>query len=79
MGRRDFHPLSANFLLSKWLKSHWQNYTEGKSQVGSKPEVKDWRVARTIFVADDEPTAAAYARFDRNSPTCITTARSSRS
>jgi alkanesulfonate monooxygenase SsuD/methylene tetrahydromethanopterin reductase-like flavin-dependent oxidoreductase (luciferase family) len=68
MGRRDFHPLSANFLLSKWLKSHWQNYTEGKSQVGIKPEVKDWRVARTIFVADDEPTAAAYARFDRNSP-----------
>jgi alkanesulfonate monooxygenase SsuD/methylene tetrahydromethanopterin reductase-like flavin-dependent oxidoreductase (luciferase family) len=68
MGRRDFHPLSANFLLSKWLKSHWQNYTEGKSQVGSKPEVKDWRVARTIFVADDEPTAAAYARFDKNSP-----------
>jgi alkanesulfonate monooxygenase SsuD/methylene tetrahydromethanopterin reductase-like flavin-dependent oxidoreductase (luciferase family) len=68
MGRRDFHPLSANFLLSKWLKSHWQNYTEGKSQAGSKPEVKDWRVARTIFVADDEPTAAAYARFDKNSP-----------
>jgi len=68
MGRRDFHPLSANFLLSKWLKSHWQNYTEGKSQVGAKPEVKDWRVARTIFVADDEPTAAAYARFNQNSP-----------
>jgi alkanesulfonate monooxygenase SsuD/methylene tetrahydromethanopterin reductase-like flavin-dependent oxidoreductase (luciferase family) len=68
MGRRDFHPLSANFLLSKWLKSHWQNYAEGKSQVGAKPEVKDWRVARTIFVADDEQTAAAYGRFDQNSP-----------
>jgi alkanesulfonate monooxygenase SsuD/methylene tetrahydromethanopterin reductase-like flavin-dependent oxidoreductase (luciferase family) len=68
MGRRDFHPLSANFLLSKWLKSHWQNYAGGKSQVGAKPEVKDWRVARTIFVADDEQTAAAYGRFDQNSP-----------
>ena len=68
MGRRDFHPLSANFLLSKWLKSHWQNYTEGKSQAGIKPEVKDWRVARTIFVADDAQTAAAYGRFNHNSP-----------
>jgi alkanesulfonate monooxygenase SsuD/methylene tetrahydromethanopterin reductase-like flavin-dependent oxidoreductase (luciferase family) len=68
MGRRDFHPLSANFLLSKWLKTHWQNYAEGKTQVGAKAEVKDWRVARTIFVADDERTAAAYARFDQNGP-----------
>jgi alkanesulfonate monooxygenase SsuD/methylene tetrahydromethanopterin reductase-like flavin-dependent oxidoreductase (luciferase family) len=68
MGRRDFHPLSANFLLSKWLKTHWQNYAEGKVQVGATPEVKDWRVARTIFVADDEQTAAAYARFDPNGP-----------
>jgi alkanesulfonate monooxygenase SsuD/methylene tetrahydromethanopterin reductase-like flavin-dependent oxidoreductase (luciferase family) len=25
MGKRDFHPLSANFLLSKHLKSHWEN------------------------------------------------------
>ncbi len=23
MGRRNFHPLSANFLLSKWVKTHW--------------------------------------------------------
>ena len=26
MGKRDFHPLSANFLLSKHLKSHWEKY-----------------------------------------------------
>src|SRR3954471_2049082 len=26
MGERDFHPLSANFLLSMHLKSHWENY-----------------------------------------------------
>src|SRR5215471_3127507 len=30
MGKRDFHPLSANFLLSKHLKSHWENYCKGK-------------------------------------------------
>src|SRR6185295_7287782 len=31
MGERDFHPLSANFLLPHWLKSHWTNYAEGKT------------------------------------------------
>lgn len=68
MGRRDFHPLSANFLLSKWIKTHWDNYVEGKTQVGAVADPADWRVARTIFVADDEATASSYARHDPNSP-----------
>jgi alkanesulfonate monooxygenase SsuD/methylene tetrahydromethanopterin reductase-like flavin-dependent oxidoreductase (luciferase family) len=68
MGRRDFHPLSANFLLSKHLRSHWQNYAKGKTESGQKASVGDWRVARTIFVADDEATARRYGRDDANSP-----------
>jgi alkanesulfonate monooxygenase SsuD/methylene tetrahydromethanopterin reductase-like flavin-dependent oxidoreductase (luciferase family) len=68
MGKRDFHPLSANFLMPKWLPSHWANYQEGKASVGAKAQVSDWRVARTIFVADDETVAARYARQDPNSP-----------
>ena len=68
MGAKDFHPLSANFLLSKWLPSHWQNYTEGKRRVGETPDPNDWRVARTIFVADDEATARRYAIEDPSSP-----------
>src|SRR5829696_1200009 len=68
MGQRDFHPLSAHFLLSKWLPSHWQNYAEGKALANERPDPADWRVARTIFVADDDKTAAAYGRFDNASP-----------
>jgi alkanesulfonate monooxygenase SsuD/methylene tetrahydromethanopterin reductase-like flavin-dependent oxidoreductase (luciferase family) len=68
MGAKDFHPLSANFLLSKWLASHWQNYTEGKRRVGQTPDPADWRIARTIFVADDEATARRYAVEDAASP-----------
>jgi alkanesulfonate monooxygenase SsuD/methylene tetrahydromethanopterin reductase-like flavin-dependent oxidoreductase (luciferase family) len=68
MGKRDFHPLSANFLLAKHMKSHWQNYAKGKAEVGEKAKVDDWRVARTIFVADDDKTALAYGREDANSP-----------
>ena len=68
MGERDFHPLSANFLLSKWLPSHWTNYAEGKRRVGQVADPADWRVARTIFVADDDKTALRYGRTDPNSP-----------
>lgn len=68
MGRRDFHPLSANFLLAKWLPSHWQNYCEGKRKAGQVADPNDWRIARTIFVADDEATARRYAIEDPKSP-----------
>jgi alkanesulfonate monooxygenase SsuD/methylene tetrahydromethanopterin reductase-like flavin-dependent oxidoreductase (luciferase family) len=68
MGKRDFHPLSANFLLSKWLPSHWANYAEGKASVGEVADPADWRVARAIFVADDDKTAASYGRRDAASP-----------
>jgi alkanesulfonate monooxygenase SsuD/methylene tetrahydromethanopterin reductase-like flavin-dependent oxidoreductase (luciferase family) len=68
MGKRDFHPLSANFLLSKHLKSHWENYSKGKAEVGAKADVSEWRVARAIFVADDDKTAARYGRTDSQSP-----------
>src|SRR5712692_4523250 len=57
MGKRDFHPLSANFLLSKHLKSHWQNYCKGKAEVGAEARVADWRVARAICVLDDDKAA----------------------
>jgi alkanesulfonate monooxygenase SsuD/methylene tetrahydromethanopterin reductase-like flavin-dependent oxidoreductase (luciferase family) len=68
MGKRDFHPLSANFLLSKHLKSHWENYCKGKAEVAVKPDVDDWRVARAICVLDDDKAAARYGRTDPNSP-----------
>jgi len=68
MGKRDFHPMSANFLLPHWLRSHWENYAEGKRAVGLAPDTADWRIARTIFVADDDGVARAYGKQDANSP-----------
>jgi alkanesulfonate monooxygenase SsuD/methylene tetrahydromethanopterin reductase-like flavin-dependent oxidoreductase (luciferase family) len=68
MGERDFHPLSANFLLPKWAATHWGNYAEGKANVGEVADPADWRIARTIFVADDDATAKAYGKDDTNSP-----------
>jgi alkanesulfonate monooxygenase SsuD/methylene tetrahydromethanopterin reductase-like flavin-dependent oxidoreductase (luciferase family) len=68
MGERDFHPLSANFLLSKWLPGHWRHYAEGAARAGRVADPADWRIARTVFVADDAATARAYGWEDANSP-----------
>jgi alkanesulfonate monooxygenase SsuD/methylene tetrahydromethanopterin reductase-like flavin-dependent oxidoreductase (luciferase family) len=68
MGSKDFHPMSANFLLPQWVATHWPNYVEGKASVGAEASTDDWRVARTVFVADDAAVAEAYGRGDANSP-----------
>ena len=68
MGQRNFHPMSANFLMAHWLDSHWANYQEGKTSVQQTANPADWRVARTIFVSDDAATAQRYGREDANSP-----------
>jgi alkanesulfonate monooxygenase SsuD/methylene tetrahydromethanopterin reductase-like flavin-dependent oxidoreductase (luciferase family) len=68
MGERDFHPLSANFLLPHWVPSHWANYAEGKRRAGQTADPADWRIARTIFVADDDKVAERYGKSDANSP-----------
>ncbi|HUZ73315.1 MAG TPA: LLM class flavin-dependent oxidoreductase [Stellaceae bacterium] len=62
MGERDFHPLSANFLMPRWVKTHWQNYAEGKAKAGRAADPADWRIARTVFVADDDATAERYGK-----------------
>ncbi len=68
MGERDFHPLSAHFLLPKWVKTHWPGYAEGRAKAGESADPAQWRVARTIFVADDDRTATAYGRENATSP-----------
>jgi alkanesulfonate monooxygenase SsuD/methylene tetrahydromethanopterin reductase-like flavin-dependent oxidoreductase (luciferase family) len=58
---RGWEPISANFLLPKWVKTHWGKYVEGCEKGGRKPDPANWRVAKSIFVADDLETARRYA------------------
>jgi alkanesulfonate monooxygenase SsuD/methylene tetrahydromethanopterin reductase-like flavin-dependent oxidoreductase (luciferase family) len=64
---RGWDPISANFLMPDWVKSHWPKYKEGCERAGRKADPANWRVARSIFVADDEKTARSYAT-DPNGP-----------
>lgn len=67
MGARGWEPISANFLLPKWVATHWPNYVEGCAEAGRTANFGDWRVAKNICVAEDAETARRYAR-DPGSP-----------
>jgi alkanesulfonate monooxygenase SsuD/methylene tetrahydromethanopterin reductase-like flavin-dependent oxidoreductase (luciferase family) len=60
--KRGWQPISANFLLPEWVATHWPRYVEGRAAVGAKAAPAEWRVAKSIFVADDEATARRYGR-----------------
>jgi alkanesulfonate monooxygenase SsuD/methylene tetrahydromethanopterin reductase-like flavin-dependent oxidoreductase (luciferase family) len=64
---RGWDPISANFLMPAWVKSHWPNYVEGCGRVGRPAKPTNWRVAKSIFVAEDDATARNYAT-DPDSP-----------
>jgi len=64
---RGWDPISANFLMPMWVKSHWPKYVEGCERVGRVVDFNNWRVAKSVFVANDMATAKAYAT-DPDSP-----------
>jgi hypothetical protein len=76
MGKRDFHPLSANFLLSKHLKSHWENYCKARPRPARRrmSRTGGWR-GRSAFSTTTRwrrATAATIrrARIDSTTSRC---------
>jgi alkanesulfonate monooxygenase SsuD/methylene tetrahydromethanopterin reductase-like flavin-dependent oxidoreductase (luciferase family) len=59
---RGWEPISANFLMPKWVATHRDSYAEGCRQGGRPVDFSNWRVAKSIFVAEDRKTAFDYAR-----------------
>jgi alkanesulfonate monooxygenase SsuD/methylene tetrahydromethanopterin reductase-like flavin-dependent oxidoreductase (luciferase family) len=62
MAKRGWQPISANFLLPQWVKSHWPKYVEGRQAAGAAASPSEWRIAKSIFVADDDKVAERYGR-----------------
>jgi len=59
---RGWTPISANFLQPPWVASHWPLYQAGCRKAGRLARASDWRIAKSVFVADDEATARRYAK-----------------
>ncbi len=64
---RGWDPISANFLMPQWVKTHWGKYAEGCQKGGRPADPANWRVAKSIFVADSDSKARDYVTAP-NSP-----------
>ncbi|MDE0303964.1 MAG: LLM class flavin-dependent oxidoreductase [Albidovulum sp.] len=64
---RGWDPISANFLMPQWVATHWPKYVDGCDRAGRPADPANWRVAKSVFVADDLDTARRYAT-DPDSP-----------
>ncbi len=60
-GRRDWAGISASYISLEWVRAHISAYIQGKEDSGLDPNAASWRVARSIFVADEEAMAQSYA------------------
>ncbi len=64
---RGWDPISANFLMPVWVKTHWAKYVEGCAKGNRVADPANWRVAKTLCVATDDATAERYVT-DPNGP-----------
>lgn len=58
---KGWSPVSANFIPTYSVASHWQKYREGCEEAGREPTGNDWRVARNIVVGESDAEAEASA------------------
>ena len=62
---RGWQPVSANFLQSNGVATHWPMYAQGCANAGLAARRADWRVCKSIFVADDDAVAERYVKDHR--------------
>jgi alkanesulfonate monooxygenase SsuD/methylene tetrahydromethanopterin reductase-like flavin-dependent oxidoreductase (luciferase family) len=60
-GARGWTGISATYVGAYVVRAQIQNYLEGRRSAGLSTDPSGWRVARSVFVADDETTARRYA------------------
>jgi alkanesulfonate monooxygenase SsuD/methylene tetrahydromethanopterin reductase-like flavin-dependent oxidoreductase (luciferase family) len=60
-GRRGWTGISATYVAPHIVRAQLASYVEGRRSASLSEDPSGWRVARSIFVADDEDTARRYA------------------
>jgi alkanesulfonate monooxygenase SsuD/methylene tetrahydromethanopterin reductase-like flavin-dependent oxidoreductase (luciferase family) len=61
-GRRGFQPFGHCLIAGNVLADLWKNYEAGARDADRQPRRADWKVARSIFLADSTPEARRRAR-----------------
>jgi alkanesulfonate monooxygenase SsuD/methylene tetrahydromethanopterin reductase-like flavin-dependent oxidoreductase (luciferase family) len=63
-GSRDWTGISATYVGAHVVRSHIEKYAEGRAEAGLSSDARGWRLARSIFVAEDQATALRYAHSE---------------
>ncbi|MBT4751321.1 MAG: LLM class flavin-dependent oxidoreductase [Rhodospirillaceae bacterium] len=61
---RGWQPISCQYVHPHWIATHLPKYLEGLRNTGLPEDPTGYRVAKLIFVADDEATAARYGKSE---------------
>jgi alkanesulfonate monooxygenase SsuD/methylene tetrahydromethanopterin reductase-like flavin-dependent oxidoreductase (luciferase family) len=61
---RGWTGISSNYVQAHWVATHIPRFVEGRRNVGLPEDPTQWRIARSIFVADDRATAYRYAKSE---------------
>ena len=61
---RGWGVISSNYVQAHCVATHLPKYLEGRAAADLPADPSGWRVARSIFVADSEATARAYAHSE---------------
>lgn len=59
-GARGWIPISSNFVNRRYLKGHWESYTEGCREAGRVADPAVWRVVRCCLATDTDEQARDY-------------------
>ena len=60
-GRKGWAPISSNLITGNVVADNWKVYEKAALEAGRTPDRNDWRVCRSIFVADDRDEARRRA------------------
>ena len=66
-GSRGYIPISANFIGTWSVKSHWQVYAEAADKAGHLTDPEVWHVARNIHVDETDEAAEAFVKTAEDS------------
>jgi alkanesulfonate monooxygenase SsuD/methylene tetrahydromethanopterin reductase-like flavin-dependent oxidoreductase (luciferase family) len=61
-GRRGYQPFGHCLVTGNVLADFWKTYQEAAVEAGRQPRRADWKIARSIFLADSTPEARKRAR-----------------
>jgi alkanesulfonate monooxygenase SsuD/methylene tetrahydromethanopterin reductase-like flavin-dependent oxidoreductase (luciferase family) len=61
-GQRGYQPFGHCLVTGNVLADFWQTYEKAALEAGRRPNRADWKVSRSIFLADSTPEARQKAR-----------------